>query len=91
MHGRARRMSTAAWITPELVDLFKKAEALRSREGAREAYLDACLDLHQALGRFPWEDDVMDCDDPEPHPTITRPDDYRKAHKLYRALAKEVH
>jgi len=53
--------------TPELVALFVKGVALRehSREwedqgGKRREYLDTCRAMRAALGRKPWEAQILD-------------------------------
>ncbi len=56
--------------------------------GTRGAYHNARLALHHALGRKPWDRNVIDCFEADPlrETNQSRLDAYRAAHELYKQL-----
>jgi hypothetical protein len=80
-------MADGSWVTPEMIALFKKAEALRwgvetweEDGGTRRTFMNLSSELHTLLGRHVWEDDVMRCVPPAGSHDTT--------HKIYAALAR---
>jgi hypothetical protein len=63
-------------ITPEILVLFRRARVMHDQgaesEALRDAYHDARMALHMALGRAPWEADIFEALD-EHHDTEITP------------------
>ena len=66
-------------ITPEILALFRRARALHGKgaesdaapEALRDAYRDARIALHLALGRVPWDADIFEALDEHRNTEIT--------------------
>jgi hypothetical protein len=63
-------------ITPEMVELFKRACALsakcdtwESEGGTRRQFLDASRDLHSMMGRYPHQECVCDVNSDDTPPS----------------------
>jgi hypothetical protein len=55
-----RNKRTPKRFAPEVLTLFRRARALRDQNPNGDAFRDACMDLHVALGRAPWDMDLFD-------------------------------
>ena len=53
-----RKTRTPKRFAPEVLTLFRRARDLRDQGG--DAFADACMELHMALGRAPWDVDLFD-------------------------------
>jgi hypothetical protein len=47
-------------FTPEVLALYRRARAIRDQDPESDAYRDAYMDLHLALGRPPWDADIFE-------------------------------
>jgi len=91
------RQATAQ-ITPYVIDLFAKALKLRSysprADRAHRNYLDTCLQLHQALRRKPWEEDICDVayckEPPEWYTSSLALEDWHSAKEIERTLQQAL-
>jgi hypothetical protein len=79
-------------ITPDMVALFRLARAIEddgdhrafeAQGGRRREYLQTCTELHQLLGRTPWQADVVEVDGPPPsYLQQEQADDWNQARAL---------
>jgi hypothetical protein len=58
-------------FTPEILELYRRARMLRD-QGPGDAYRDAYIDLHLALGRAPWDFDIFEALDKYRDTEITK-------------------
>jgi hypothetical protein len=58
-------------FAPEALALYRRARALRDQNPNGDAFRDAYMDLHMALGRAPWDADIFEALDEHRDTEIT--------------------